>query len=429
MDYMFLYRYHRLNGLSNFILRHVFNILISVFITAVVITVYSIDWSEIINCKPDSKCQFLLNTNQSVWLKTIVIINILAICIYTLWNIAYMFYAVPRAYTIRTYIRDTLNICDYEFSLISWETLIQRVALHEGSNYQQLLNHANNKVMEYDNNLIRIAHYGQISWGIIPWTFVTEWILITFIITRAIPRNVTRLKRYFRIYGVLSVFLVVFFILAVTITVIIRESERYHAKKMDVGSKSWTIYSKRLFQQRSEVKHKLEQRLNKASIHANKIQNELTNQVQISVARFISFITGGMMTIITIWSIINDDVLLYMNIFGRNLLSYMGIFTLIFAAARVFLNDHISYGNDIRENIIELQKITDHPNFNSSDIYLTKRTLDKYYVNSIKIVVLEIYSFILLPYYMGCLLPNNLQEIVNIIESNTLLEPTEDCIL
>ena len=425
LNYPFLYKYHELHGYYNFNLRYIFNILVSSFITAIVVVVYSIDWKEIISCTQDSSCKFQKDKEQPIILQIFIFGNVSILLIYILINLVYLIGINRYLKKTHRYIRDELEISDQEFMIISWENFIKRIADRHGLEYIAFNVHVSNQIMNDKNQLIKISRYGQINWGHSAWTQISEFILLHFVITYSDDDNLEldKIRKKYKIYGILSIFIVMFFFLSVIVIITITESERYHAKVFDIGGKNWTVYSKRLFQRENELPHLLKTRLYSGKKHANKILNRYSNPIHNSIGKFLSSISAGVMTLITFFALLNDNILLYMNIYNRNLLSYLGIFSVIFTLSRMMINEreyHINF--DLDNDVDHLVTHTGYDDFQIPLSYHLKTKIEKLYKSRFTLVFMELASFFMMPYYFFKVLPNNLTEFIDVMHSQQLVD-------
>ena len=103
------------------------------------------------------------------------------------------------------------------------------------------------------------------------------------------------------------------------------------------------------FRDFNELPHALQLRLNRSYPKSNRYINQFPQRKLGIVAKFISFVAGAVALSLTFFSIFDDDFLLSFHITpGRSVIWYLGIFGMIWTAARSFVPDpHLVFDPDM----------------------------------------------------------------------------------
>jgi hypothetical protein len=419
-DFVFLYKYYQCKGHWNFILQQISNILITFFVGILTFNLMRLDWNKLL-------FQYevvYIPIDFTVW-TVLVIGNMIMIFLFCLWFVLYLLSSMKSLYKTKQLITNVLTTDDQEFSRLSWTQLINKISKRHGCDHDALLARVNSRIMKNENFINHIIRTNELNLNFgdtryrIPFTSINIWTMKQLVCD---IDNFTssKFKKTSCIYGTIYLILIPFTFIPIIVYIFMRQAEQYHAKREEFSSRSWTQYTIAKIQNHDELPHVFRKRLLVASKAADKYLVRFSNPLIVTLARNISFIAGSIMTIITIIAFINEDALIEIVVFNRNLLSILAATTFIFAVSRYMLpnpHDLLIPHNESMEKLSTALNL----NVEISRDWIENANTDRIYsyigsMYRFRYIVLlrDLLSFILLPYLFWTILPRNYQ---NIFES------------
>ena len=410
-NFPFLYKYYVCKGYWNFILQQISNITITVSIGVITTLLFLVKWSELIY---DYKLNFK-SIDVSFW-SFMLVGNLFFIAIFCAWFMLYLFTSFKSLYHMNQLVSNTLTVDHSEFIRMTWKQVIYRLAERHACDPETLLQNVNSIIMKNDNFMIYLVRNNKIDLNIgsrrLPFTSISTWAIKQLVCDAA---NVSEynFRKTSRLMGIGYTLLIPFTIISIIIYVLIKQAEQFHAKQSRFSPRNWTQYACSMFQNLNELPHLFRKRLMLSSMHADKYMSNHQYPIVITLARNMSFLSGAIMSIIMMVALINEDAIMNIYIADRNLLSYMYIFTAIFAASRYAIPNPQNLLVNSTECIRDLATCLEFDSESTNDwvenaesdrIY---RSLTSFYRYRIVILLREILSFILLPYMFFIILPKN----------------------
>jgi len=166
----------------------------------------------------------------------------------------------------------------------------------------------------------------------------------------------------------------------------------------------------------NELPHDFEERMNKIDKNAKKYISQFKNDYIISISKLIVFVCSSFFILLILLTLINDKILIYVTLFNNK--SILWFISILASLIAIFKRSHTHF-EEPKLYMKEISKI----------IYLKKDFVEKSNSNEIKqlfikdyqykiiIIVKDIIYTILTPFRLW-LLANNIDNIINFINSN-----------
>ena len=114
--------------------------------------------------------------------------------------------------------------------------------------------------------------------------------------------------------------------------------ELYINKKV-LGSRRYSNYFKWKIRQYNELDHYFENRVNMSMKYANEYIKHFPSIMMENIAKFIAFISGAFIVLFLVFSILDENILLYVKFGNRSLIFYTGIIASISSISRSFIRE------------------------------------------------------------------------------------------
>ena len=425
-----LYNYYMSKGYVNYVCQYVSSIVVNIFMTLLTIFLFYLDFGNIVSCVGENCVNILSSVELGFNVSSLFLLgNLVSSCLLTLWLILHLLTVIPSLNRVNNYVHNELCIDKKEFMNMKWDDLVLKTNISEIE--------TRIKVCKIDNVILRLVKNNVLDLNIyltrnikfrIPITSLTNWLLklvIQMVDRRFREDNIKRIKRNSILLGLLFLLIMPFSYITVILYFVIKQGEQLHAKKDYLGPRSWTQYAKILFRKDNELPHEFDRRIYLASKPTTNYLNIFVkNHILITVIKTISFISGGLITLLTGIALLNDSVLLNVFFYGRNLLSYLTIFATIFAFSRYFVVNPDNVMKEPKKELREMCEILDYVEEEWIDrehmhvIYDRINSFYRYrYVNFLR----EILTFLLLPYMLFVIIPRNTSNIVREMSNYRLL--------
>lgn len=416
-----LYNYYMSKGYINYVCQYVSSIVINIFMTLLTIFLFYLDFGKILSCVGENCVNILSPIELGFNVSSLFLLgNLVSSCLLTLWLILHLLAIIPSLNRINNYVHNELCIDKKEFMNMKWDDLVLK------TNISEIETRVN--VCKIDNVIIRLVKNNVLDLNIyltrnvkfrIPYTSLTNWLLklvIQMVDSRFREDNIKRVKRNSIILGLLFLLIMPFSYITVILYFVIKQGEQLHAKKDYLGPRSWTQYAKILFRKDNELPHEFDRRIYLASKPTTNYLNIfVNNHILVTVIKTISFISGGLITLLTSIALLNDSVLLNVFFYGRNLLSYLTIFATIFAFSRYFVVNLDNVMKDPKKELREMCEILNYVEEEWVDhehMHVTYDRINSFYRYRYVNFLREIVTFLLLPYMLFVIIPRNVSNIV-----------------
>ncbi|KAK9704888.1 hypothetical protein RND81_07G018000 [Saponaria officinalis] len=277
---------------------------------------------------------------------------------------------------MRHFFYNSLHVTDCELRTMPWAAILEKVVrvqtTHQLCVVKDLSAHEIiMRLMRKENYLIGMINKGVLAFPLSKWvpgagptvkntpyggrqrlilTKTLEWTLNwsilqsmfdrNFCVRRDFISNPDMLKKRLVIVGLAMLLLSPFLVIFMLVYLFLRHAEQFYNHPTTASSRRWSNLSRWMFREFNEVEHFFRHRINTSVIHASDYLKQFPSPIISTVAKFISFISGGFAAVLIIIAFL-DESLLEGHLFGRNLFWYAAVFGTITAISRAAITDEL----------------------------------------------------------------------------------------
>jgi autophagy-related protein 9 len=197
----------------------------------------------------------------------------------------------------------------------------------------------------------------------------------------------------------------------------------YQKNPAQIGSRRYNPLAEWKFREFNELWHIFEMRMNMSYPFAARYVDQFPRAKTVQTARFVTFVTGALISVLVIASAIDPEFLLGFEITrDRNVLFYLGIFGSVWAVARGLLPDENAV-YDIAYTLSEVIEFTHHcpphwqDRLNSDEV---RREFAQLYQLKIVIFLQEVFSMFFTPFILWYSLPKCSDRIIDFFREFTV---------
>ena len=218
---------------------------------------------------------------------------------------------------------------------------------------------------------------------------------------------------------VLAPFLATFFVLKHFFT----NFNDYQKNPGQIGMREYTPFAQWKFREFNELSHLFRRRINMSYPFAERYVNQFPKDKTIQVARFVSLISGAVVSVLGLATVFDQDNFLNFEITpGRTTIFYIGIFGSIWAVARGLLpEDNMVY--DTTFSIQEVIQFTHYePNHWANRLHTVevKDEFSQFYRMKVLIFLEEVLSIFWTPFILWFSLPQCSERIIDFFREFTV---------
>ncbi|SGZ38662.1 uncharacterized protein HGUI_00862 [Hanseniaspora guilliermondii] len=438
------YKYYLKKGLYSFLLEKIINLIILVFVLNVSLTMkFCIDYE---------KFAFAIKL-QDIWVDKCYkempfVIKLLKFIVYaflTLKSFA-IYKEFKTMQLMNNFYYYLLEIDDHELQIISWVEVLNRLVKFKDTN--NLFKDNNNvtfenivsRIMRYDNYLIAMySNETLFKFSLFKGKykiFLTkslEWnlnlIIMNFFFANGHLINLNNKKlleldliKKFRVAGFINILLTPFLIIYFTLLYLLKY---FYNIKSIFNSREYNLENKYKLREYNELEHFFTKRLNLSIDIANEYLLQFPNNVTNLIYKFLAFISGSLLAILTITTLVadsenflsfevtkNKSILFYISIIGAlNTFTYNNIQQDKYKTyqPKMYFKELVKY-----THFVPVAK-DNKPLFN---IEIRDQFNEVYSLKLINIIH-EFASLLLTPYILWFVLPKRSKNIIAFMESIT----------
>jgi autophagy-related protein 9 len=342
-----IYYYYIKGGFYNILTSKILDIFSLFFIGIfIIITFIFLDWGNIILCGKDTNIKDCGDIREYLkienfygpnFFQVLILIFVLSIFFYTIYKFTKLYNDCINYYNIDRYYVDTLKIPRQYLHSKSWEDII--LSISNTNNNLPIDDIANIILIEenffisfIDNNLFNVSNKYftkqleySIYYGINPISLINK--------------DFTYIKNRLICVGILNIFLSPFILLYIIIFFIFNNIDELYINKKVLGSRRYSNYFKWKIRQYNELDHYFENRVNMSMKYANEYIKHFPSIMMENIAKFIAFISGAFIVLFLVFSILDENILLYVKFGNRSLIFYTGIIASISSISRSFIRE------------------------------------------------------------------------------------------
>ncbi|KAI9122184.1 hypothetical protein K1719_006873 [Acacia pycnantha] len=434
-----LYSYYCEKGLRHIIVKWIVELLILGFtICCSGFFLLYVDWNGLRNakCGMDAvesgikpcdlvKEALLQHSLTPLTLNKAIIVGYLGIfSIYWIFCFLRFFTQLNHTLEIRQFYYNCLHVTDNEIQTMPWETILEK-----------------------ENYLIRMLNKGVLAFPISHWvpvagpmiksgpngtqcrlilTKTLEWALNwcilqsmfdrNFCVKRDFVSNPKTLKKRLMAVGLAMLLLSPFLVILMLVYLFLRHAEQFFNHPSRASSRRWSNLSRCMFREFNDVDHLFKHRINNSEIHASEYLNQFPSPIISTIAKFISFVSGGFAAMLIIIAFLEES-LLEGHIFGRNLFWYGAVFGTITAISRAVVANELLVFDPEGAMSIVVQYTHYMPKKwrgkeNTGMVHLEFGTLFQY---TGMMLLEEMASIFLTPYLLMFIVPKRVDDILQFI--------------
>ena len=357
---------------------------------------------------------------------------------------------------IKLFYNYLLDIDDSELQTISWPTVVKKIMILKNQNTNAIMNDKDNdlkskaklnahdianRLMRKENYMIAIFNRNILNKPLtIPFinthflTKTLEWNLKLCIFdylfneqgqikSKVLSQHhrlslIVNLRKRFRLAGLLSIalspILVVYFILYYFLKLFYD----YKTNPGLLNARSYSPLAKWKMREYNELPHLFDQRLNLSIEYADEYLNQFPKEFSDILLKFISYITGSIVTVLALLTIIDHENFLNFEITeGKTSLFYMSTLGAIFTVCKSAISNTDS--RYLFNPEVSLKKVSHFTHFlpiswqNRYHTIEVKNQFCDLYNLKLILIFKELCSLIFLPYILYVSLPNSCDKIID----------------
>lgn len=142
----------------------------------------------------------------------------------------------------------------------------------------------------------------------------------SFTLRRDFLHDEPGLRRRFVVAGLAQLALMPFLLVFMGMQFFLQNAQEWQQKKNYLGPRQWSPLAQWRFREYNEVPHLLERRLHKAYPHATAYTRQCPRPVLAVVARCAAYVSGAIVAVLLLFTLLDESILLYVRLWDRNLL-------------------------------------------------------------------------------------------------------------
>ena len=335
-----LYHYYKGGGWGPIISRHILNICNVIFqIITSYIFVFCFNWTELLNC--DANCGDIVD--YIAFSKTWEAIT------YMIFGCTYTVYTIITSIRLIKGLRSIDRLCcqrniTQELNYLNWETFYRQmgVTLQPHDVAQKIMQQDNFIIALINNELIETKFYGI---PIFNHQLETIFRYCIFNVDNFAWHTGGKLTKKFKMIGWLYALALPVILPLTVIYSVSRNIDILYIQKQYLGPRTYPLQQVWLLRQYNELPHFLYKRLKRSEVLLNRYFKNIRSPSKERIAKAIQVFTGTILMFIIIISILDDNLLLGMTIWGKSVLWHLAFWVTISTAARTFIPDTIPEPN------------------------------------------------------------------------------------
>ncbi|XP_058082140.1 autophagy-related protein 9-like [Magnolia sinica] len=386
-----LYNYHCENGLWCIIIKWIVELLSLGFaICFSGFILLFVDWHGLLNAKcgmdavesgikPCDLVKEALHMHPLVpftFPKAIIVGYLGIFSIYWIFCFLRFFAQLKDTLEVRRFYYNSLNITDCEVQNTPWAEILEKVVHIQSSQQLCVVKDLSAhdmvmRIMRKENYLIGMLNKGVLALPIPQWlpgagpvvnsrangrkqrlylTKTLEWTLNwcilqsmfdrNFCIRRDFISNPSSLKKRLMAVGIGMLLISPFLVIFMLVYLFLRHAEHFYKHPSIAWSRRWSNLSMWLFREFNEVDYLFRHRINSSIVHADDYLKQFRSPIVTLIAKFISFVSGGLAAVLLIIALLEES-LLEGHIFGHSLLWYGAVFGGVTTISRAAVIDEI----------------------------------------------------------------------------------------
>lgn len=448
MFYSNLYDYYRKQGLKCMITEVIIDLFVLAF-TALFSTFLFLyfDWAKLLECDNATNCNNLTEyvrkpVLRSAW-GAIVSTYFVALCIFWLWKLFHFIKTIQSVFHIHQFVQNALNISSDSLESIKWDNVVRRlIALQENdetkvdwTGHRVDANTIASRIMRKDNYIIAIFEHNKLDFltgfkqfDNLAFSSHMLWILRNSLTNTMFDKkfrlreNFTakELGRILRTMAILHFFCTPFALLFMLIHCVLRNAQLFHTSKEHLSHRDWTAIAQWRFREYNELQHVFDRRINLSHKPANAYIQQFQNKFIILLAQGVCFVAGSFLSLYLMFGILDENIPLYVELFGRNLLWHIAVLSGIITVCRLVIPERKGTAFEPEKHMANVTELTHYQIVENCRNYSELCRFSNMYPYRLVTLVFELCSVLCAPYFLWVVYPRNIPAIVEFIKLNTI---------
>ena len=414
-----------------------FTILFSSFI------LFYFDWNELMRCNSEETCHhithYIRTPSYTSAYAVVIALYFSTLSVFWCWKLIYFVHNVPRYYETYSFVKYVIQIPTNGLETIKWDAIVQKMITLNSEQQFQFSSPVDAKdiacrIMRVDNYIISMFEHNIIPTntccGDKHFTKHVEWLFRIALFDKLFKNNYTIDKNMlkdtssivfnFKLIAMLNFLFMPFIVLFMIIHFCFKNVENFHQSRDALGLRDWSNIAKWKFRKYNELSHVFDLRMNMSYDVANDYIKQFNYSLNIILAKGVSFIAGSFLGLFLLFGLLDENIPLYIEFFGRNLFWHIAILSGVVAACRTFIpkRKYTVFNPDTAMN-----KIIQYTNYQTIDdcrCYKEMNRLLSFYPFKVMLLWHEIKSIILTPYLFGFVYVKHIDKIITFIRQHTV---------
>lgn len=426
-----LYYYYIKGGFYNIIISKIIEILLAKF--ASIFTLYTfifLDWNKILMCGKNidsiiNDCGNIFNyfnyeIKELNFIQIILLIFIFFTGLLSIYKFILFFYDYYTFNKIYYYYLNNLNINNRELISKSWNDILNCISkTNENIPIEKITNiilkNENYFISLIDNNIYKV-----------PNIFFTKQMELTLFYgldsVKILKKNDIELRNRIILLGIINILLSPLILIYILFSFIFTNIDEIYLKKKVLGPRKYTLYSRWKFRKYNELEHYFNIRINKSIKFANEYITQFPSASLEIIANFFSILSGAFICLFLLFSILDENILLYITLFDRSLIFYTGITASISGISKSFITEpenSVYNPNSVMEKVVKYTKYMPNHWVNKCNTYEVRNEFLSLYQYTIVLFIYEIIGVFTTPYYLFFVILKERKNIHSFLSKNT----------
>ncbi|CAN6310440.1 unnamed protein product [Urochloa humidicola] len=466
-----LYEYFCAKGLRCIITKWIIEILnITFMVCAIGFFFLFVDWDALghlkcgvealeIGAKPCDLMNVIKNDPliPFTYMKIITIGSMVILTTYGIINFVKFFVKLRSTLNVRDFYYNSLKVTDLEIQTISWPKVVEKVVLLQKSQKLCIVKDLSEhdiimRLMRKENYLIGMVNKGVIAFPIACWLpgvgptvgshfhgrksylmlpKTLEWTLnwcifqsmfdSKFCVRKDFLASPSVLKKRLVFTGIAMLFLSPCLVIFPLVYMFLRHAEEFYNHPSTASSRRWSNLSRWILREYNEVEHFFRHRMNNCTLHSLNYLKQFPTPLISIVAKFVSFVSGGLAGILLILGFLGESIL-EGHIFGRNLFWYTVVFGTIATVSRKVVADELQVIDPEGAMTLVVQHTHYMPKRwrGKENSELVRKEFETLFQYTITMLLEEMASIFITPYLLIFVLPKRANDILGFISEFTV---------
>jgi autophagy-related protein 9 len=430
-----VYYYYIKGGFYNIIISKITNILISAFSS--VFTLYSfifLDWNRILMCGKnfdnlskdcgDIGNYFDYEIKNPNFFEVLLLTFIFFSGLFSAYEFILFFYEYCEFKNIYYYYFDVLKISTKELNSKSWNDILNCISR---TNQNIPIEKITNIILKNENYFVALIENDVYK---VPNLFFTKQMELTLFYgldsVKILKKTDTHVRNRIIMLGIINLLLTPLILLYILFSFIFRNIDEIYLKKKVFGPRRYTIFSKWKFREYNELEHYFNIRLNKSIKYANEYITQFPSPSVEIFANFFSVLSGAFICLFLLFSLLDENILLYITFLDRSLIFYTGIFASISAISKSFITqpeNSVYDPNSVMEKVVKYTKYMPPTWINKCNTYEVRDEFLSFYQYTAVLFIYEIIGVFTTPYYLFFVILKERRKIQFFLSKNTSFLP------